>query len=33
MSEKAVISDKRNGDHCHLEFTTFLDSGHMIYFQ
>jgi len=32
MGEKAVISDERHLK-SHLEFTTFLDSGHMIYFQ
>jgi len=27
------MNDIENGDHRHLEFTTFLDSGHTIYFQ
>ena len=27
------MNDIQNGDHRHLEFTTFFDSGYMIYFQ
>jgi len=35
MNEKTLISDERHlkCDHRHLEFTTFLDSGYMIYYQ